>query len=110
MIPKQEILEVELQGQLQGFQEKAPLSSECGDAQDRREKSLGDPSSLKRENSPEDQGVTHISDLRNGPSEEGETKNSGPVLRVQTLFLVSTSQQQGDPSLGMNMGTTANTG
>ncbi|DAA15076.1 zinc finger protein 394 isoform X1 [Bos indicus] len=75
LIPKQEILEVELQGQLQGFQEKAPLSSECGDAQDRREKSLGDPSSLKRENSPEDQGVTHISDLRNGPSEEGDVKN-----------------------------------
>uniref|UniRef100_A0A8C6DZU4 Zinc finger protein 394 n=1 Tax=Moschus moschiferus TaxID=68415 RepID=A0A8C6DZU4_MOSMO len=77
LIPKQEILEeVEPQGQLQGFQEKTPLSSECGDAQqDRREKPLGDPSSLKRENSPEDEGVTHISDLRNGPS-EGDVKNN----------------------------------
>ncbi|KAB0347964.1 hypothetical protein FD754_012821 [Muntiacus muntjak] len=76
LIPKQEILEVELQGQLQGFQEKAPLSSECGDAQqDGREKPLGDPSSPKRENSPADQGVTHISDLRNSPSEE-DVKNN----------------------------------
>ncbi|KAG5195416.1 hypothetical protein JEQ12_012705 [Ovis aries] len=77
LVPKQEILEeVESQGQLRGFQERAPLSSECGDAQqDRREKPLGDPSSLKRENSPEDQGVTHISDLRNDPSKEGDVKN-----------------------------------
>ncbi|XP_040118735.1 zinc finger protein 394 isoform X3 [Oryx dammah] len=76
LVPKQEILEVESQGQLQGFQERAPLSSDCGDAhQDRREKPLGDLSSLKRENSPEDQGVTHISDLRNDPSKEGDVKN-----------------------------------
>ena len=77
LIPKQEILEeVEPQRQLQGFQEKALLSSECGDAQeDGREKPLGDPSSLKRENSPADQGVTHTSDLRNGPSEE-DVKNN----------------------------------
>ncbi|XP_043771157.1 zinc finger protein 394 [Cervus elaphus] len=77
LIPKQEILEeVEPPGQLQGFQEKAPLSSECGDTQqDRGEKPLGDPSSLKREDSPADQGVTHISDLRNSPSEE-DVKNN----------------------------------
>nr|XP_020760974.1 zinc finger protein 394 isoform X3 [Odocoileus virginianus texanus] len=76
LIPKQEILEVEPPGQLQGFQERAPLSSECGDTQqDRREKPLGDPSSPKREDSPADQGVTHTSDLRNGPSEE-DVKNN----------------------------------
>ena len=107
LVPKQEILEVESQGQLQGFQERAPVSSECGDAQqDRREKPLGDPSLLKIRESP----TSQISGMIPAKKETSKTKNSGPVPSVQTLFLVRMSQQQGDPSLGINMGTTASTG
>lgn len=73
LIPKQEILEVEPQRQLQeASQGKAPLFSH----EDRVEKQSGTPSSLKFENSPEEQGLTSISDLKNGPTEEGDSKNN----------------------------------
>ncbi|XP_046522968.1 zinc finger protein 394 [Equus quagga] len=76
LIPKQEILEeVEPQGKPRGSQEKAPLLSECGDTpEDRVGKQSGDPSSLKLENSPEEQGLTSTSDLKNGPTEEGDSR------------------------------------
>ncbi|KAM5261117.1 zinc finger protein 394 [Hipposideros larvatus] len=78
LIPKQEILEVEPQGQLQeGSQGKAALFSKCGDTHEERvEKQPGTPSSLKLEHSPEEQGLTSTSDLMNGYTEGGDSKNN----------------------------------
>ncbi|XP_058892777.1 zinc finger protein 394 [Kogia breviceps] len=77
LILKQEILEVEPQGQLQGSQEKGPLSSECGVArEDRIEEPSGGPSLLRLEKPPEDQGVSSTSDLKSAPREEGDSKNN----------------------------------
>ncbi|XP_057551309.1 zinc finger protein 394 isoform X2 [Hippopotamus amphibius kiboko] len=109
LIPKQEILEdVEPRAQLQGSQEKAPLSSKCGNAhEDRVEKPSGGPPSLKLERSPEEQGVTSISDLKSGPREEGDSKNNEfgtsaknscpiPGHHVQTAGRPVTSDERGD--------------
>ncbi|XP_019573912.2 zinc finger protein 394 isoform X1 [Rhinolophus sinicus] len=77
LIPKQEILDVEPQRQLQeGSQGKAPLFSKCGDTHERVEKQSGNPSSLKLEHSPEEQGFTNISDLTNGYTEGGDSKSN----------------------------------
>uniref|UniRef100_A0A8D1F6S5 Zinc finger protein 394 n=1 Tax=Sus scrofa TaxID=9823 RepID=A0A8D1F6S5_PIG len=77
LIPKQEILGAEPRGWLHGSQEKAPLSSEWGDAhRDRVEKPSGNLSSLKLEDSPEEQGVSSICDLKTSPAEEEDPKNN----------------------------------
>uniref|UniRef100_A0A8P0NGF8 Zinc finger protein 394 n=3 Tax=Canis lupus familiaris TaxID=9615 RepID=A0A8P0NGF8_CANLF len=78
-IPKQEILEVEPQGQLQEWSPRlAPLFSECGDTHANRvEEQSGHSSPLKLENSPEEEGLTSTSDLKNGPTEERDSKNNG---------------------------------
>ncbi|XP_017498794.2 zinc finger protein 394 isoform X1 [Manis javanica] len=77
-ITKQEILEVEPWGHLQeGPQKKASLFSEHGEAsEDRVEKQPGKASPLKLEDSPEEQGLTSISDPKNGPTKEGTSKNN----------------------------------
>ncbi|XP_022356312.1 zinc finger protein 394 isoform X1 [Enhydra lutris kenyoni] len=71
-IPKQEVLEeVEPQGQLQeGFHRKGPPFSRCGDTHENR---VGN---LKLENSPEEEGLTSTIDLKNGSTEEGDSKNN----------------------------------
>ncbi|XP_008585143.1 PREDICTED: zinc finger protein 394 isoform X1 [Galeopterus variegatus] len=80
LIPKQEILEeAEPQGWLQEVsQGKAPLFSECGDIyEDRVEKQPRNPSLMKFENSPEEQGPTGVSDLKKeGSTEEADSKNN----------------------------------
>ncbi|XP_036884221.1 zinc finger protein 394 [Sturnira hondurensis] len=77
MIPKQEIL-VEPQVQLQEQSAwKAPLLPRCGDTYGNRvEKQSGHPSLLKLESSPEEQGLMSISEFKNGPTEEGDSKNN----------------------------------
>ncbi|XP_054445319.1 zinc finger protein 394 [Pteronotus mesoamericanus] len=91
LIPKQEILEVEPQMQLQeGSQRKAPLLSKCGDTHENRvEKKSGNLSLLKLENSAEEQGLMSILDLKNGPTEEGDSKNNefGNSFRSSNLVL-----------------------
>ncbi|XP_004268954.2 zinc finger protein 394 [Orcinus orca] len=109
LILKQEILEeVEPQGQLQESQEKGPLSSECGVAhEDRIEKPSGDPSLLKLEKPPEDQGATSISDLKSAPREEGDSKknelgtsarssNFIPAQHIQTAERPITGDERGN--------------
>ncbi|KAK2508221.1 hypothetical protein MC885_013569 [Smutsia gigantea] len=78
-ITKREVLEVEPWEQLQeGPQKKAPLFSEHGDvSEDRVEKHPGKPSPLKLEDSPEEQGLSSISDPKNGPTKEGASKKNG---------------------------------
>ncbi|ELK35481.1 Zinc finger protein 394 [Myotis davidii] len=91
LIPKQEIPGVEPQMQLQeGSQGKAPLLSKCGDAGGDGRKALRKPLFLKLENSPEEQGLTSISDLRNVPTEEGDSKNNeiGNSARSSNLIFV----------------------
>ncbi|KAM7149326.1 zinc finger protein 394 isoform 1-T1 [Molossus nigricans] len=79
-IPKQEILEVEPQIQLQeGSLGKAPLLSRCGQNHEEmmvEEKHSGNPSLLKLENSPEEQGLPSISYIKNGLTEGGDSKNN----------------------------------
>ncbi|XP_016073192.1 PREDICTED: zinc finger protein 394 [Miniopterus natalensis] len=91
LIPKQEILEVEPQMQLQKVsQGKALLLSQDGDTHEETvEKHSGNPSLLKLENSPEEQGLTRISDLKNGPIEEEDSKNNeiGNSARSSNLVL-----------------------
>ncbi|ELK36734.1 Zinc finger protein 394 [Myotis davidii] len=78
LIPKQEILEVEPQMQLQErSQGNASLLSKCGDTHEEMvEKHSRNPLFLKLENSPEEQRLTSISDLQNVPTEEGDSKNN----------------------------------
>ncbi|KAK1337518.1 hypothetical protein QTO34_002149 [Cnephaeus nilssonii] len=61
----------------EGSQGKATVLSQCGDTQEEMVgKHSGNPLFLKLENSPEEQGFTSISDLKNGPTEEGDSKNN----------------------------------
>ncbi|XP_066238275.1 zinc finger protein 394 isoform X1 [Saccopteryx leptura] len=91
LILKQEILEEEPQMQLQEeSQGKAPLLCKCGDTrEDRLEKHAISPLFLKREDSPEQQGLPSISDLKTGPPEEGDSKNNvfGNSARSSDLLL-----------------------
>ncbi|XP_008139915.2 zinc finger protein 394 isoform X1 [Eptesicus fuscus] len=91
LIPKQEILEVEPQMQLQErSQGNAPLLSKCGDTHEEMvEKHSRNPLFLKLENSPEEQRLTSISDLKNVPTEEGDSKNNeiGNSARSSNLVL-----------------------
>ncbi|XP_007536355.1 zinc finger protein 394 [Erinaceus europaeus] len=75
LVPKQEIVEVEEQGQLQaGLPHLSPPSADTH--KDRSERQPGNPLSLKLEHCPEEQGgLTSISDFTNGSSEEGNSKN-----------------------------------
>ncbi|XP_047635527.1 zinc finger protein 394 isoform X2 [Phacochoerus africanus] len=89
LIPKQEILGAEPRGWLHGSQEKAPLFSEWGDAhRDWVEKPSGNLSSLKLEDSSEEQGVSSICDLKTSPGEE-DPKNhkSGTSARSSRFAL-----------------------
>ncbi|XP_006081107.1 zinc finger protein 394 isoform X1 [Myotis lucifugus] len=91
LIPKQESLEVEPQMQLQErSQGNAPLLSKCGDTHEEMvEKHSRNPLFLKIENSPEEQRLTSISDLKNVPTEEGDSKNNeiGNSARSSNLVL-----------------------
>ncbi|XP_044089701.1 zinc finger protein 394 isoform X1 [Neovison vison] len=102
-IPKQEVLEeVEPQGQLQeGFHRKGPPFSRCGDTHENRVENL------KLENSPEEEGLTGTIDLKNGSTEEGDSKNNEfgnsaltanfvPCPDIQTAERPVNGHEQGD--------------
>uniref|UniRef100_A0A2K6GJY8 Zinc finger protein 394 n=2 Tax=Propithecus coquereli TaxID=379532 RepID=A0A2K6GJY8_PROCO len=103
LILKQEILEeAEPQGWLQEvFQGNLPLFSEHGDTlEDRPEKQLRNPSTLKLENSPEGQGLTSVSDFnRNGSTEGRDSKNNefGNSARCSNFVLCQHIQKAETP-------------
>ncbi|XP_043417176.1 zinc finger protein 394 [Prionailurus bengalensis] len=99
-IPKQEILEeVEPQGQLQeGSHRKAPPG--CSDTGEIGvEKQSRNPSSLKLENSPEEEGLPRTADLKNGPTEEGDFRHDqlGNRARSSNSVLCQHVQATGRP-------------
>uniref|UniRef100_A0A452QHK0 Zinc finger protein 394 n=1 Tax=Ursus americanus TaxID=9643 RepID=A0A452QHK0_URSAM len=97
------------QGQLQeGSHRKGPLFSRCGDTHENRvEKQSGNPSPLKLENSPEEEGLTRTTDLKNDLTEEGDSKNNEfgnsaqssnfvPCQHIQTAERPVNRNKQGD--------------
>ncbi|XP_037362912.1 LOW QUALITY PROTEIN: zinc finger protein 394 [Talpa occidentalis] len=114
LIPKQEVLEGEPQEQLQeGPCWKTPVLSECGNTQeDEVEKQSGNPSSLKLENSPKEQGVASISGLKNGSTEERDYKSNefGNSDRSSNLLLCQQVQRAERPSDGAQHGNSCKQG
>ncbi|XP_077614810.1 zinc finger protein 394 [Crocuta crocuta] len=106
-IPKQEILEeIELQGQLQErSHRKASLG--CGDTRGNGvEKQSENPSSLKLENSPEEEGLPSTADLKSGPTKDGDLKHDecGNRARSSNWVLCQHVQAAGRPVDGSEQG------
>ncbi|XP_029802721.1 zinc finger protein 394 isoform X2 [Suricata suricatta] len=106
-IPKQEVLgEVEPRGQLQeGSPRRAPPG--CGGTgKNGVEKQSENPSSLKLENPPEEEGLPSTADLKNGLTEEGDFKHDelGNRVRMSNWVLCQHVQAAGRPVDGREQG------